>query len=151
VSKSDAFEIDILAVLFNKTGIPNISDGGAAEEFFVSLHTAAITDPTTQSTSEIAYDGYERQSLGRRSGFFLVGVAIDENRNRAINVDAIHFPRVGSAPSGNPTYWAIGTEREGTGKVLYWGSTSFTGTLSTGGFVSLRKLVVVEEDAGNSV
>lgn len=43
MSKSDAFETDILGLIYNATAIPNIADNAATSpltELFVALHTA---------------------------------------------------------------------------------------------------------------
>ena len=53
MSKSDAFEADLLKLLFNATAIANVADNAASSpltNLFVALHTADPGETGTQAT-----------------------------------------------------------------------------------------------------
>jgi hypothetical protein len=110
---------DLLKMLFNAVGIPNICDNAAASPLttiYVSLHTA---DPAggNQTTSEAAYGGYSRMAVARTTaGWTVTGTSVSP-------AALIAFP---AAVGGSETevFAAAGTAPSGTGKILYRGPIS---------------------------
>ena len=75
MSKSNTFETDILALLFNATPIANVADNAATSpltSLFVALHTADPGEAGVQNTTEAAYTGYARVAVARTSGGWTV-------------------------------------------------------------------------------
>jgi len=121
MSKSDAFESALLALIFQNTNIANIGDAtglrGAATagELFFALHTADPGEPCTQTTSEVAYTGYARRGVVRSSsGFTITGNSLSP----AANVD---FPNC-NAGTATATHFSVGVASTGAGLVLYKGT-----------------------------
>lgn len=121
MSKSDAFEQQILDLIFLNTNIANIGDATglrgsvAAGQLFIALHTA---DPgeagSAQTTSEVAYTGYARVGVARSgAGFTRTANSISP----AANVD---FPPC-TAGTATATYFSIGVASTGAGQILYRG------------------------------
>jgi hypothetical protein len=75
MSASNAFETDILLLVFNNTDIANIGDAAglqnsvAAGSLYVALHTADPGEAGNQSTSETTYTGYARLDGFRQHSF----------------------------------------------------------------------------------
>ena len=118
MSKSDAWENDILKLLFNATAIADIADNDATSpltNLFVSLHTADPGEAGTQTTNEIAYTSYARVSVARTSGGWTV------TANSVSPVATISFP-AGTGGSGTATHFGVGTLTSGAGKLLYSGT-----------------------------
>jgi hypothetical protein len=111
MSKSNAFETDVLAFAFNATAIPL----GAATDLFVALHTADPGEAGTQDTNETAYTSYARVAVARTSsGWTVAG-------NSAVNAADIVFPQCGTT-GATLTHWSIGRLASGAGQVLYKGA-----------------------------
>src|SRR6187455_2492211 len=71
MSKSDTFENQLLALIFNGTAIPNIAQNNLtspATQFFWALHTADPGDTGDQTAAEASYAGYARQPVARSTG-----------------------------------------------------------------------------------
>ncbi len=128
MSKSDAFETQLLKLIFNGTTIPGIADNtvtSALDHLFVALHTADPGDGGTQSTSEATYTGYARVAIERSAaGWQVTGNSVSP----AINID---FP-TGTGGGGTATYWSVGTALNGAGEILYSGPLNPTITLGNG-------------------
>ena len=75
MSKGNTFEDDLLKLIFNATGIPDLADNdqtSPATTLSVALHTADPGEAGTQATSETAYTGYARQTVARTAGGWAV-------------------------------------------------------------------------------
>jgi len=122
MSKSNASETALLALLFNNTDFANVGDAGglqnsaAAGSFYISLHTADPGEAGDQTTNEATYTNYDRVAVARTVGGWTVSGAT------ATNVAQITFPQCGA--SGNTiTHVAIGTEDYPTaGVIMYSGA-----------------------------
>ena len=71
MSKSNAYETDLLGLLFNGTAIANIADNAASApltDLFVALHTADPGEAGNQGTNEANYTGYNRVTVAIWSG-----------------------------------------------------------------------------------
>lgn len=89
MSKSNASETALLALLFNNTDFATIGDAGGlqnsatAGSFYISLHTADPGEAGNQTTSEATYGSYARVAVARSgagwtvSGATVVNFALD--------------------------------------------------------------------------
>lgn len=153
MSKSNAFETDLLTLLFNNTNIANIGDAtglrgsSTAGSFYIALHSA---DPgeagSTQTTSEVTYGSYARQAVARASG----AGGWNISGNAVNNVSAITFPAgTSGAVAQNALYAAVGTIVSGAGYILYRALISngglYTGTGITPVLNATTGFVVTED------
>jgi hypothetical protein len=145
MSKSNAWETDLLNLLFNNTNAALIGDATGlrgsttAGSLYLSLHTADPGEAGDQTTSEVTYTSYARVAVARTSGGFTVsGNAVSLAANAS-------FP-AGTGGSGTAAYWGLGTAASGTGKLLYKGAIS--PTIATGNSVTpiLNAGTIVTED-----
>lgn len=145
MSKSDAFESALLALIFQNTNIANIGDAtglrgaAAAGQLFVALHTADPGEAGTQTTSEVAYTGYARVGLARSSGAFTI---TGNSVSPAANVD---FPAC-TAGSATATHFSIGVASTGAGMVLYKGAITPTIAIAAGVTPRLITATAITED-----
>lgn len=116
--KSNAFETDLLELIFNATTIANIANNATASpatNLYVSLHTADPGEAGTQSTSECTYTGYTRIAVARTAGGWTV------SGNSVSPATNITFPEC-TGGSNTVTHWAIGLSSTGTGYLIYAGT-----------------------------
>jgi hypothetical protein len=145
MSKSDAFESALLALVFQNTNIANIGDAtglrgaAAAGQLFVALHTADPGEAGTQTTSEVAYTGYARVGLARSSGGFTI---TGNSVSPAANVD---FPAC-TAGSATATHFSVGVAASGAGMVLYKGAITPTIAIAPGVTPRLTTVTAITED-----
>lgn len=131
MSKSNAFETDLLSLIFNNTDIPLIGDAAGiqnsavAGSLYVSLHTGDPGETGDQSTSETSYGSYARVPVARDSSGWTV------NGDQVTNTGTIAFA---ACTSGTPTlsYFGIGTDPNGAGKLLYSGALTAPLAVSSG-------------------
>lgn len=122
MSKSDAFENDLMLLLFNNTNIANLGDATgvrgstAAGSMFVSLHTADPGEAGTQNTSETAYTGYARVAVARSSGGWTV------TNNSVSPVANIDFGLCTASPGGALTHFGLGVSSSGANRLCYSGT-----------------------------
>lgn len=121
MSKSNAAENGILALLFNNTDFAGIGDAGglqnsaAAGSLYVSLHDTDPGEAGDQTTGETAYTNYARVAVARSgAGWTVAG-------NSATNAAQITFPQCG-ASGATVAYVGIGTDSSGAGTLLYSGA-----------------------------
>lgn len=118
--KSDAFESDILKLIFNATAIANLADNAAGSpltNLFVALHTADPLEVGDQTTNEVAYTGYARVSVARTSGGWIISGTAP---TQAANATVLNFPLcTGGTPVA--THASVGFATSGASKVLYAG------------------------------
>ncbi len=124
MSASNAFENDVLLLLFNNTNIANLGDAtgvrgsSVAGSLYISLHTADPGEAGNQNTSEIAYTNYARVAVARSgAGFTVAGSAPTTVSNAAL----VAFAACG-VTGGTATYFAIGEASSGTGEILMSGA-----------------------------
>ena len=145
MSKSDAFESALLALVFQNTNIANIGDAtglrgaAAAGQLFVALHTADPGEAGTQTTNEVAYTGYARVGLARSSGGFTI---TGNSVSPAANVD---FPAC-TAGSATATHFSVGVAASGAGMVLYKGAITPTIAIAAGVTPRLTTVTAITED-----
>lgn len=135
MSKSNAYENDLLLLEFNNTNIANIGDATglrgstAAGSFGVGLHTADPGEAGTQTTSESAYTNYARVSVARSSGGWTVSGTAP---TQAANAAAVTFPACGATGS-TVTFFHVGSNlTTGAGEILYSGALTSSLAVSSG-------------------
>ena len=145
MSKSNAFESALLALIFQNTNIADIGDAtglrgaAAAGQLFLALHTADPGEAGTQTTSEVAYTGYARVGLARSSGAFTItGNSVSPAAN-------VNFP-ICTAGSATATHFSIGVASTGAGMVLYKGAISPAIAIAAGVTPQLTTATVITED-----
>ena len=118
MSKSNAFESAFLRLVFNGTPIANIADNAASSpltNLYISLHTADPGEAGDQSTSEVAYTGYQRMAIIRTTGGWT------EANGSVSPVVGIEFPEMTGGANGTATHAAVGVAASGAGMILYKG------------------------------
>lgn len=128
MSFGNTFENDLMKLIFNATAIANIADNAASSpltNLYVSLHTADPGEAGDQTTSEATYTSYARVAVSRNSGGWTVST------NTVTNAALIQFPQA-TGGSNTITYFAIGTDSSGTGKILARGALSSSLSVSSG-------------------
>jgi len=131
MSATDQFELDLLDLIFTNVDAPNIGDGAglqnsaAAGSLQISLHTSAISDATTASTtSEAAYGAYAREIVGRTVSDWTVASGAVDNDNQ---LDFV------TATSGSETETYFGLTLLATGDFLQlWGALDNSLAVSNG-------------------
>jgi hypothetical protein len=126
---SNAFETELLDLIFNNAAIANIGDAGGllpsatAGSLYVSLHTANPDETGDQTTSETAYTNYARVAVARSGAGWTV------SGNTATNAALIQFPQCG-ASGATITHVGIGTSSAGAGLLLFSGALSSSLTVA---------------------
>jgi len=121
MSKSNAAETALLALLFNNTDFAGIGDAGGlqnsatAGSLYISLHTSDPGEAGDQTTNETAYTNYARVAVARSGAGWTV------SGNSATNAAQITFPQCG-ASGATLTHVGIGTDSSGAGTLLYSGA-----------------------------
>lgn len=146
MSKSNACETALLALLFNNTDFALIGDAGglqnstAAGSFYISLHTGDPGEGGDQTTSEATYTSYDRVAVARSGAGWTVAGAT------ASNAAQITFPE-STGGSNLITYVGIGTSSSGAGVLMYSGALTSSRTVDSGGtpFFAIGALTVTED------
>lgn len=142
MSKSNAWENDLLKLLFNATAIANIADNAASApltNLYIGLHTADPGEAGDQTTNETSYGSYARVAIARTSGGWTV------TANSVSPVADVTFPTPTSG-TGTITHASIGTASSGAGKLLYSGTISPNITIATGVPIILATGTTITED-----
>lgn len=142
MSKSNAFENELLALIFNGTAIANLADNALVSpltNLYVSLHTADPGEAGNQSTSETAYTSYARVAVARTAGGWTV------TTNSVSPVAAIDFPTCTGGTS-TVTFFAVGSASTGTGKIFYSGTVTPSISVSSGVTPRLTTASTITED-----
>lgn len=132
MSLSNAFETDLLTLLFNNTNIANLGDAtgvrgsSAAGSLYISLHTADPGEAGTQSTSETAYTGYARIAVARTSGGFTI------SGNTVSNAAAINFANCTASAGAAVTFFGIGVASAGATELMMSGALTSSYTVAIG-------------------
>lgn len=127
-SKTNAFETNLLELIFNNTALENIGNAGglqpssAAGSLYVALFTAAPSD--SSAGTETTYTNYARVAVARTSGGWTVA------SGAVSNTAAITFPQCG-ATGATIVAFAIMTASSG-GDMLYWGDLTSNLAVSNG-------------------
>lgn len=87
MAATDIFENELLALIFQNDAIDKVGDAsglqpsGTAGSFYITLHTATLTDTSTPSTSIASYTGYAAKGVARTSGEWTVSAGTVSNTN----------------------------------------------------------------------
>lgn len=128
MSKSNAFENDLLKLIFNATAIANLADNAASSpltNLYVSLHTADPGEAGNQSTNETTYTSYARVAVARTSGGWTV------TGNSVSPVANIDFPAA-TGGSGTITHFGVGSASSGAGVLYYSGTVTPSISVTSG-------------------
>jgi hypothetical protein len=142
MSKSNAFENDLLELIFNGTAIANLADNAASSpltNLYVSLHTSDPGEAGTQSTNEATYTSYARVAVARTSGGWTV------TNNSVSPVANIDFPAC-TGSTDTITYFGVGSASSGTGVLYYSGTVSPSISVSSGVTPRLTTASTITED-----
>lgn len=140
MSKSNALETSLLALLFNGTAITGIAQNHATPvaTLTVSLHTADPGEAGTMATSEAAYTGYARVTVARTSGGWTVASG---SVSPVANID---FGECTAAPGAAITHFGVGT---GTANdLMYSGAVAPPITMAVGVIARLKSTSTISED-----
>lgn len=145
MSKANAWETDLLKLLFQNIDAAGIGDAGglrgsvAAGNLYISLHSADPGEAGDQTMNEVAYTGYARVAVVRSAGGFTVS---GNQVNPAANID---FPQC-TGGTATATHFGIGTSANGAGKLLYSGTVTPNISISNGVVPRLTTASNVTED-----
>jgi hypothetical protein len=119
MSKSNATETDLLALVFKATALP----WAAATQLDVHLHTADPGEAGNSTTAEATYTGYAAVTVNR------AGSAWTVSGNTATNVNLIQFPQ---CTGGSNTITHISITPNASTQILYSGALSSSLAVSNG-------------------
>lgn len=142
MSKTNAYETDILELLFNATALANVADNAASSpltNLYVSLHTADPGEAGSQTTSEATYTSYARVAVARTSGGWTV------TGNSVSPVSTISFPAC-TAGSNTITHFGVGSLSSGAGYLFYKGTVTPNISVSSGVTPQLTTASTITED-----
>jgi hypothetical protein len=134
MSASDAFESDLLKLIFNNTNIANIGDAtglrgsSSAGSLWVALHVADPGDAGNQSTSESTYTGYARTSVSRSSAAWAVS---GTSPTQVTNVSTVAFPQC-TGGSTSVSHFSVGSSSSGAGEIIVSGALTASLSVSNG-------------------
>lgn len=129
MSKSDTFENDLVALIFNGTAIANIADNAATApltNLYLALHTADPGEAGVQNASEASYVNYARVAVPRNSSGFTV------SGNQASLTSAVQFGAGSAAENQTLTHFSVGVAASGATKILYRGTLAPNVTVTEG-------------------
>lgn len=146
MSKSNAFETELLELIFNNDNIANVGDAtgvrgsSAAGSLYLSLHTSDPGEAGNQSSNEISYTGYAREAVVRSaSGFTVSG-------NSVTLANDVDFGKMTGGTGGTVTHFGVGTSSSGSGTLLYSGETDPDITIQSGTIPRLEAATSITED-----
>lgn len=142
MSKSNACETSILALIYNATPWTSIADNTAtspATSIYVAMHTADPGEAGNASTSEIAYTSYARVAVARNSGGWTVSAGT------VVPVANIDFPAC-TGGSGTGTHFSTTTAASGTSAIIHSGTITPNISVSTGVTPRLTTATAISED-----
>lgn len=131
MSKTNAWENDLLLLLFNNTAASGIGDASGlqpsatAGSLYVSLHSADPGEAGSQTSNEISYTSYARVAVARSAGGWTVAT------NTVTNAAIVAFPQC-TGGSATATHFGVGTASSGAGKLLYKGALTNALAISNG-------------------
>lgn len=140
MSKSNAFETDILELIFNATALADLAENDStspATTLTVSLHTGDPGEAGTMTTSEATYTSYARQTVARTSGGWTVAAG------SVSPVANITFP---TATGGSETITHFGVGTGVSDNLMYSGTVTPNIVVSNGVQPVLTTSTAITED-----
>jgi hypothetical protein len=131
MSFSNAFETELLDLIFTNSAIANLGDAGGpqgsstAGNLYISLHTSDPGEAGSQTTNETAYTSYARVAVARSGAGWTV------SGNQVSNAAQIQFPQC-TGGSSTVTHFAVGYDSAGAGVVVMSGALSSSLAVSNG-------------------
>src|SRR3990167_7705342 len=141
MSKGNTFETDVLALIFNATGIADLADNDVtnpATNLSVALHTADPGEAGMQLTSETPFTRYARVNVARTTAGWM-----DASGSVSL-VANIDFGECTAAAGGPITHFSVGTGV--ANKLLYSGTVSPNITMAVGVIPRLKTTSTITED-----
>lgn len=128
-SKSNAFETDILELIFQNTTVTGIGSDGlrgstTAGSLYISLYTVVPADDS--DGTETTYTNYARVAVARTSGGWTV------SGNNCSNTAAITFAQCGVTGATLVGFGICKSDVEGTDDAIYWGDLTAPLVVSSG-------------------
>jgi hypothetical protein len=121
MSKSNVFENELLAHIFNNADIALLGDAAglqnsaAAGSLYAVFHTADPGEAGTAVTNELAYDEYTRIPIERTpAGFTVTGSTVATTAHN-------DFPEMVAGAGGTVTHFSLVKEPTGPATILYSG------------------------------
>lgn len=124
MSKSNAAETGLLALIFNQTTWTGVAATAGGTAYYLALHTADPGEAGGQTTNEAAYTSYARVAINRDTGGFTV------SGNTVQNAAEILFPTA-TGGSETLTHWSLGLASAGSSTIIYKGALSSSLAVST--------------------
>lgn len=130
MSASNAFENDVLLLIFNATAIADIAENPSGSPgpnlgLYLSLHTADPGEAGDQSTNEATYTQYQRIFVIRTSAGWTV------SGNQVTNAAEILFNQA-TGGSNTITHFGIGRSPTGAQRLYFSGALSQSLPVSAG-------------------
>jgi hypothetical protein len=142
MSKSNAFETDLLELIFNATALADLAENDAttpATNLHVSLHTADPGEAGVMNTSEATYTSYARVAVLRTSGGWTV------TGNSVSPVAAITFPAC-TGGTNTITHFGVGVGASGATYLIYSGTVTPNISVTNGVTPQLTTATAITED-----
>ena len=142
MSKSNAYETDILGLLFNATPIALVADDTATTpltNLYLALHSSDPGEAGTQTTNEVAYTSYARVAVARSNAGFTV------SGNSVVLAADVDFPEC-TGSTATATHFSVGSLASGAGKIFYSGTVTPNISISTGVTPRLTTGTTITED-----
>jgi hypothetical protein len=142
VSKTNAFETDLLELFFNATALADLAENDAtspATNLYLSLHTADPGEAGNQTTNETSYTSYARVAVARSGAGFTV------SGNSVVLAANADFPAC-TGSTATITHFGLGTASSGTGYLMYKGTVTPNISVSTGVTPRLTTGTTITED-----
>lgn len=140
MSKTNAFENDLLKLIFNATAIADIAENDTsspATTLTVSMHTADPGEAGTMTTSEATYTSYARVTVARTAGGWTV------TGNSVSPAADITFP---AATGGSNTITHFGVGSGVSNDLMYKGTVTPNLTVTNGVTPRLETTSTITED-----
>ena len=115
MSKSNAAENALLALLFNQTTWTSLATSTGVTSLYIALHTSDPGEGGDQTTNEATYTSYARVAVARTAGGWTV------SSGSVTNVAEILFPTC-TGGSETVTHFSIGIAASSTSQILYKGA-----------------------------
>lgn len=142
MSKSNAFETELLQLIFNGTPLPGLAEnaGSPLAALWISLHTADPGEAGGQNTNEASYLGYVRKSVSRNTSGWTVA------NGSASPVSDVVFPTSTGGSDAAITHFAVGSADTGAGRVFYRGTLAPNIQMAVGVTPKLASSSTITED-----
>jgi hypothetical protein len=145
MSKSDAFEADLLKLIFNATPIANLADNASVApltNIAVAGHTADPGETGNMTTNETAYTGYARASVPCTAGGWTISGSAP---TVASPVAPIAWPPC-TGGAGTITHASCGPTGGGATEIYYSGPVTPNISVSNGVTPQLTTASTISED-----